>query len=93
VEFHGDKGNLTGMTIRNNPPGATEEIHPARVFIFIGQNPNSAFLKEIAILLDRWGYIRTGYDLVHGGKSPMVYDFYAFPTFSPAVPPQPKITE
>jgi thioredoxin reductase (NADPH) len=74
VGFHGYKGKLTGMTIRNNQTGATEEIHPAGVFIFIGQIPNSSFVKEAGILLDRWGYIRTGHDLVHGGKRPVGYD-------------------
>jgi len=74
VEFHGDKGKLTGMTIRNNQTGATEEIHPAGVFIFIGQNPNTAFLKETGIWLDRWGYILTGHDLAHAEKRPSVYE-------------------
>jgi thioredoxin reductase (NADPH) len=74
VGFHGYKGKLTGMTIRNNQTGATEEIHPAGVFIFIGQIPNSSFVKEAGILLDRWGYIRTGHDLVHGGKRPVGYE-------------------
>jgi thioredoxin reductase (NADPH) len=74
VGFHGYKGKLTGMTIRNNQTGATEEIHPAGVFIFIGQIPNSSFVQEAGILLDRWGYIRTGHDLVHGEKRPVGYE-------------------
>ncbi len=74
VGFTGRKGKLTGMTIRNNQTGATEEIHPAGVFVFIGQNPNSAFLKESGVLLDRWGYIRTGHDLLHGETRPVGYE-------------------
>jgi thioredoxin reductase (NADPH) len=74
LEFHGQKGKLTGVTIRDTQTGATEEIRPAGVFVFIGQNPNSGFLKETGIWLDRWGYIRTGHDLVHDDKRPGGYE-------------------
>ena len=73
VEFEGNKGKLTGVTIKNNQTGETEEIHPAGVFVFIGQTPNTAFLKESGIRLDRWGYIITGHDLVHGAERPAGY--------------------
>jgi len=74
VEFQGQKGELTGATLKNNQTGATEEIHPAGVFVFIGQMPNTTFLKESGIWLDRWGYILTGHDLVHGEKRPPAYE-------------------
>jgi thioredoxin reductase (NADPH) len=74
VGFHGQKGKLSGMTIRDNQTGAREEIQPAGVFIFIGQDPNSAFVRETGILLDRGGYIRTGHDLVHGEERPVGYE-------------------
>ncbi len=74
VEFEGNKGKLTGVTIKNNQTGETEEIHPAGVFVFIGQTPNTAFLKESGIRLDRWGYIITGHDLVHEAERPAGYE-------------------
>jgi thioredoxin reductase (NADPH) len=74
VEFEGNKGKLTGVTIKNNQTGATEEIHPAGVFVFIGQTPNTAFLKESGVRLDRWGYIVTGHDLSHGAERPAGYE-------------------
>ena len=74
VEFEGNKGKLTGVTIKNNQTGATEKIQPAGVFVFICQTPNTAFLKESGIRLDRWGYIVTGHDLVHGGECPAGYE-------------------
>lgn len=74
VEFHGEKGKLAGVTIKNNQTDAREEIRPAGVFVFIGQNPNTAFLKESGIWLDRWGYVVTGHDLVHGEKLPAGYE-------------------
>ena len=74
VEFHGSRGKLSRVTIRNNQTGATEEIQPAGVFVFIGQTPNTAFLQESGIRLDRWGYILTGHDLVHGAERPTGYE-------------------
>jgi thioredoxin reductase (NADPH) len=44
-----------------------EEIHPAAAFIFIGQTPNTAFLKDYAVL-DKYGFVLTGHDLKHVGK-------------------------
>jgi thioredoxin reductase (NADPH) len=41
-----------------------EEIHPAAAFIFIGQTPNTSFLKGYAEL-DQYGFILTGHDLKH----------------------------
>ena len=61
VEFEGNKGKLTGVTIKNNQTGTTEEIHPAGVFVFIGQTPNTAFLKESGLRLGRWEYIVIGH--------------------------------
>jgi thioredoxin reductase (NADPH) len=74
AEFHGERGKLTGMTIRNRQTGATEELHPAAVFVFIGQSPNTAILKDSAVRLDRWGYILTGHDLLHAQDRPAGYE-------------------
>ena len=73
AEFHGERGKLTGMTVRDRKTGATEELHPAAVFVFIGQSPNTAILKESGIRLDRWGYILTGHDLIHAQDRPTGY--------------------
>ena len=35
------------------------------VFIFIGLTPNTSFLAESNVALDRWGFIVTGHDLSH----------------------------
>lgn len=57
-------GKLETVVTRNSRTGATEELHPAAVFVFIGLTPNSLLAKE-GVLLDRYGYILTGHDLVH----------------------------
>jgi thioredoxin reductase (NADPH) len=74
MEFHGQKGKLAGVSVRNNQTGDTEEIPLAAVFVFIGQSPNTAFLNESGIRLDRAGYILTGHDLVHGQGRPAGYE-------------------
>jgi len=83
VAFHGEGGKLKSVTARNNQTGATEEMHPAAVFVFIGQTPNTEFLTESDVQLDRWGFIITGHGLVHDGGRPAGYrdrDPYALET-------------
>jgi len=65
VAFHGTGGKLTSVTIKDTPTDKTEEIKPAGVFVFIGQDPNTAFLTGSGVQLDPWGYIVTGHALVH----------------------------
>jgi thioredoxin reductase (NADPH) len=65
-EFQGEGGKLNTLVVTNNKTGKAEEIHPAGVFIFIGQIPNTKFLKESGIQLDKWGFIVSGHILVHG---------------------------
>jgi thioredoxin reductase (NADPH) len=65
VGFHGAGGKLKSVTVKDNQTGATEEIDPAAVFVFIGQVPNTGFLTGTGIHTDTWGFIVTGHDLVH----------------------------
>jgi thioredoxin reductase (NADPH) len=74
IEFHGAGGKLKSVTIRNRQTDATEEIHPAGVFVFIGQLPNTDFLAGSGVRLDRWEFIVTGHDLVHDGDRPPGYE-------------------
>ncbi len=69
IEFHGAGGKLKSVTIRNRQTGETEEIHPAGVFVFIGQIPNTDFLAESGVRTNRWGFIVTGHDLVHDSST------------------------
>ena len=54
-----------------------EEIHPAAAFIFIGQTPNTGFLKDY-VALDKFGFVLTGHDIVHGreimGMEPLPFE-------------------
>ena len=43
-------------------------------FIFIGLDPNTAFLRDTAIRLNQYGFIVTGHDLVHDGNRPSRFE-------------------
>lgn len=60
--FKGRRSQLTAIRLRDTLSGEESEIHPAAAFIFIGQNPNSQLVKDLAAL-DEFGYILTGHDL------------------------------
>jgi thioredoxin reductase (NADPH) len=62
-EFRGN-GKLTSVVVKNQETGTVQELHPAAVFVFIGQQPNSQLVKGL-VELDRYDYIRTGHDLLH----------------------------
>lgn len=67
-EFRGN-GKLSGVLTRNQKTGAIEELHPAAVFVFIGQRPNSQFVKGL-VERDAYDYIVTGHDLQHLRDAP-----------------------
>ncbi|MFZ1239733.1 MAG: FAD-dependent oxidoreductase [Anaerolineae bacterium] len=74
VRFDGAGGKLKAVTIRDLQSASTEVIHPAGVFVFIGLTPNTGFLNPDRIRLDRWGFVVTGHDLVHGGERPTGFE-------------------
>lgn len=67
--IEGENSKLKTLKIRDTKTGETEELHPAAAFIFIGQLPNTSFLKDYAEL-DQYGFVLTGHDVVH--KSEMM---------------------
>ncbi len=56
--FEGAKSHLTAVRVRDTVTGATETLHPAGVFVFIGLRPNTGFLRGI-VTLDARGFIIT----------------------------------
>src|SRR5215204_6322156 len=75
--IEGQNSKLKTLKIRNTETGATEELHPAAAFIFIGQLPNTPFLKDYAEL-DQYGFVMTGHDIAHGkevmGMEPLPFE-------------------
>src|SRR5215510_2096963 len=62
--FDGQDSKLKTIKSHYKDSNKTEEIHPAASFIFIGQMPNTSFVKDY-IEMDKYGFILSGHDLVH----------------------------
>ena len=62
--FEGQDSKLKAIKYHFKDNDNTEEVHPAAAFIFIGQTPNTGFLKDY-VELDKWGFALTGHDLTH----------------------------
>jgi thioredoxin reductase (NADPH) len=52
------QSKLAGLAIRDTKTGATETIHPAGAFVFIGLSPNSGWLPA-EIKRDEYGFVIT----------------------------------
>jgi thioredoxin reductase (NADPH) len=75
--IEGQDSKLKTIKYRFKDSDQTEEIHPAAAFIFIGQTPNTGFLKDY-IALDKYGFALTGHDIAHGkelmGMEPLPFE-------------------
>jgi thioredoxin reductase (NADPH) len=67
-EFMGKGAKLNRLRVQNKQTGEKKEMPIDGVFIFIGLVPNTGFLKESDILLDKWGFVVTGHSLLHEKK-------------------------
>lgn len=73
--FHTELGNVIRdderreVVIKNNETGEERTIPAAAAFVFIGQKPQSDFLKGVVEMMPS-GHILTGLDLVRDGKRP-----------------------
>ena len=74
VEFRGAESKLNTVILKNRQSQAITKIHPAGVFIFIGQTPNSAFLENSGVQTDRWDFLITGHPLIHGATRPTAFE-------------------
>ncbi|MDR3553518.1 MAG: FAD-dependent oxidoreductase [Syntrophobacteraceae bacterium] len=87
-EFVGAAGKLNRIKVANILTGAEDDLPVDGAFIFIGLMPNTGFLDKSGVLVDRWGFIVTGYNLFQGSDRPQAYqkrDPYMFETSVPGV--------
>ncbi|MFN8401095.1 MAG: FAD-dependent oxidoreductase [Anaerolineales bacterium] len=63
-EFDGQDSKLKSIKTRDRATGQTEELHPAAAFVFIGQQPNTDFVRSY-VQTDKSGFLLTGHDLGH----------------------------
>jgi len=82
--FEGENSKLKTVKIRDLKTNARSELHPAAAFIFIGQQPNSEFAQGL-VEMDRYEFIVTGHDLVHGREKTDRREPFAFETSWPGV--------
>jgi thioredoxin reductase (NADPH) len=61
TELHGDE-HLEAITIRNRATNETEQVRTRCLFVFIGADPNTAWLNT-HVALDDHGFILTGSDI------------------------------
>jgi thioredoxin reductase (NADPH) len=54
----GDDGKLAAVRAVDRASGKELEWNPVGAFVFIGLDPNTAFLRG-AVELDQWGFVRT----------------------------------
>jgi thioredoxin reductase (NADPH) len=79
--FEGQDSKLKTIKYHYKDSSTPEEIHPAAAFIFIGQQPNTSFLKDY-VEMDKYGFVLSGHDLVHDNE---MHDHRALP-FETSVP-------
>ncbi|MFZ0483585.1 MAG: FAD-dependent oxidoreductase [Desulfobacterales bacterium] len=72
-EFIGEQSKLTGIRLLKNKTGSEETLPVDGVFIFVGLTPNTGFLEKSGVVLDQWGFVVTGHDLLHRDKRPKNY--------------------
>jgi thioredoxin reductase (NADPH) len=75
--IEGQDSKLKSIKYHFKDSDKVEEIRPAAAFIFIGQTPNTGFLKDY-VALDKFGFVLTGHDIVHGheimGMEPLPFE-------------------
>jgi|SRR5690349_5815014 len=62
--FEGHDSKLKTIKYHYKDNNQIEEIHPAAAFIFIGQMPNTEFVKDY-VETDKYGFVLSGHDLAH----------------------------
>ncbi len=81
--FDGQDSKIESIKTRNIVTGESGEVNPAAAFIFIGQQPNSEFIKSY-VQTDSYGFILTGHDLSHDKPNSQT-QLLAFETSTPGI--------
>ncbi|MFM8323026.1 MAG: FAD-dependent oxidoreductase [Chloroflexota bacterium] len=90
--FEGSGARLAAVRLRDLSSGQIESVSPSAVFLFIGLEPNTAFLRD-TLKLNPYGEIVTGHDLLHSCSPGPDVEYglfngrplYAFETSMPGV--------
>ena len=72
--FEGAQSKLNRLRLVDSQTGQKETMPVDGAFIFIGLRPNTAFLKDSDVRLDKWGFVATGHSLIHAGRRPAGFE-------------------
>jgi len=67
--FRGAESKLHTIQARDSLSGESTDFEVPGAFVFIGLDPNTAFLGSSGVLLDSQGFVVTGHSLVHDGEA------------------------
>ena len=73
-------GRLEGLTLRDNRSGATQTVPAAALFVMIGADPRTQWLRA-TLECDQRGYVLTGHDLARSGVLPTRWPLARPPLF------------
>jgi thioredoxin reductase (NADPH) len=67
--FRGADSKLHTIQVLDALSGESTDLELPGAFVFIGLDPNTAFLEDSDVRLDSRGFVVTGHSLVHDGES------------------------
>jgi len=73
-------GRLEGLTLRDNRSGAIQTVSAAALFVMIGADPRTQWLRA-TVECDQRGYLLTGHDLARSGALPTGWPLARPPLF------------
>src|SRR6202008_3685541 len=68
--LHGDASGLAGVGWRDHRAGVEEERPIRNVFLFVGAEPETAWLQGCTLAVDSHGFVLTGADAAGNGPRP-----------------------
>ena len=63
VALEGNDDGLQQIRVHNSATDTETDYDVCRVFLFIGADPNTAWLSDCGVDVDDHGFIRTGFDV------------------------------
>ncbi|HVH37421.1 MAG TPA: FAD-dependent oxidoreductase [Sphingomicrobium sp.] len=60
--LHGNDGRLEAVDLKDRTTGENRRVTAGHLFSFIGAEPNTDWLKDCALTLDRAGFVVTGHE-------------------------------
>lgn len=72
--FEGAESKLRTVKVRHRPSGEVSALRVPGAFVFVGLDPNTAYLEGSLVRRDDRGFVITGHALVHDGDRPVGFE-------------------